>query len=337
MKSIILWFFDNKNRFVALVFFMFVTTVIGFALVYWSLIVIDSKKRRNVIPHFVINPEVVSEKMKQNKFELIDKIEEDSIKLQYTNAQLIKSYYQLPRALLTYITTRRDSQFYLNELTASQMHKYINVNQWPAYPKRVEYKPDGTAIITTRQLLNKYIIGEHELVISPKGLILSFVSARNEKDSLTLSQRILNGDDETAAPYLRSRSREVLISWVFRKYKNAIAWQFLTTARTTQPLQQDKRLRNYEETCNQQKDLEEALGDNRRDLREITRPDWSFLDIVFFTVVSLFANNYSDIYPNSTMARFFIMSEFIVVWFLTICAISLEPDKFGFVKRLKNP
>lgn len=142
----------------------------------------------------------------------------------------------------------------------------------------------------------------------------------------------LNQDQESLDRRLRPRQTDYLAQWIFRKYQRGITYQMKTIV-NEETILPDPHLLEFEQISVQRKQLVNALASNKQILMGIKNPDWAFVDILFFTVVSLFANNYSDIYPNSKLARMLIMSEFIVVWFLTICAISLEPD--GFFKKKK--
>lgn len=332
MKSIVMYFFLSKNRFVGLVFVSYLLTIILFASIYQLLICLDTDKRRQSIPHFIINQDILSEKIRQNKFDIQTAIRNDSLRLLETNVELNNNYKKLPKNLLEKTTFVRNGKFYLKASIFEQIRNVSNIISWERALKDIVILKNRNLNIITKQILNDYLIWEHSIQLSQEGAIISQVHLVNGVNKICLSSWVIRQNDEYLEEYFNYRRGQHLLKWVIYKYRSLLAQQ-LKVVSTRNHLSEDYHIKTIELLSDKKIHIQKDLLNKNRILIGIINPDWSFWDIIFFTIVSLFANNYSDIYPNSTLARILIMLEFLIVWFLTICAISLEPVNFGFVKR----
>jgi hypothetical protein len=71
-------------------------------------------------------------------------------------------------------------------------------------------------------------------------------------------------------------------------------------------------------------ELKELLSRRERLYRTYKYADWTYVDFLYFTVVSLPVNTYGDIIPNSRITRVLVSLESIVAWVILIFLVNAK-------------
>ncbi|MBO0947237.1 hypothetical protein [Fibrella forsythiae] len=331
------WCFSTKNRFVFFIFLTYLLTILTFSLFYQHLLNQDANNSNKQNPHFIINPDVTKAKIRQDSSLYIALINEDSLKESKTSQKIDSINKNLPTVLLNRIATYKNNGWHLKkEITQSfktirdtLKSKIIipySVSSNHTYYSDVKFNsfyvlPNGLTLVNLITLRRQGLMSsELSLHYQNKKLSMSFVSYRNNS--------IENEN------FMYNKNKMIVSRWINAYYGHIIRSQFDLLSNDVLVRGEDlTKLYSFQE---EQLKTRRSISLNKRHLLLLKEPEWNYRDILYFTVISLFANNYSDIYPNDTITRQAILAEFVIVWFLTICCISIEPEKLFFIRKWKE-
>lgn len=311
--------FRSKNRFTLLTFFAYTVVVGTFSAIYQGLITLDAQREPWEVPHFIISQETSLIKLNENRADLKVQIRLDTAELQLARQSLASLERPGLLNLLEKLSDHFDGHYYLKTNISGWMR---NQGRDLGQNYKASWLSDGV-VLSDRHVLSLGLIWSNQLMFDQDGDVTSSFYIGNRSDSVLLSKRHISRNDYRATRFIEHQNPLYLSQHARNWYLGYIRSQF--TDVTNPADRQDLFVAGYE-AHRQISTIGKRLVAHQRLLTQSRIPVWSYWDTLFFTVVSLFANNYSDISPGDTTARLFIMAEFVLVWFITICAVALEPE-----------